>query len=359
VASSYTDWDAVIVDQSHTDATESCVQALTQNFRYITSTTSGSSAARNLALAHAQGPLVAYTDDDCEVSPEWLERLVEYYRRYPESGLIYGAVHAGPHDPRAGFIPTAPITRFRRIAAPRSKWRERGIGANMAGPLEALRQVGGFDEALGSGGPLRANLDGDLTYRMLKAGYVVLNVPDAVVIHHGFRTWQQGRQLMRGVGIGVGATYMKHVRLGDPAAVLTFLIEWLRCISWGRLLTLRPHVGLRRFFGYGMGVILSFRYPIDPRTRVYIAPSVGQPAEASQADQRVDIPAIMALPGTHRLSLLLLNTSLRGHVSLHLAAIILPSIGSTSLLPPILWLAFLCAASRPAKGLRWSCRGLI
>lgn len=352
VASSYTDWDAVIVDQSRTGVTESAVRALTQGdlrFRYIASTASGSSAARNLALAHARGPLVAFTDDDCEASPEWLERLVEYYRRYPECGLIYGSVQAGPHDPQAGFIPTAPIARFRRIAAPSLKWRDLGIGANMAGPLDALRQLGGFDEALGSGGPLRANLDGDLTYRALKAGYAVLNVPDATVVHHGFRTWQQGQQLMRGVGIGVSATYMKHIRLGDPSAVPVFLIEWLRCISWSRLLTLRRYVGLWRFLSYGMGAMLSFRYRIDPRTRAYIARRVRQADKACQASQRARVPLITMVSGTHRLGLRLLETSARGHVPLHLVGIIPLFLGSTSLLLLflLLWLVCQCAAGWP------------
>ncbi len=90
LASSYTDWDALIIDQSCTDATARAVHALIcgdPHFRYIAATTTGSSAARNLALTYAQGPLVAFTDDDCEVLPTWLECLVAYYRRNPDSGL--------------------------------------------------------------------------------------------------------------------------------------------------------------------------------------------------------------------------------------------------------------------------------
>ncbi len=143
---------------------------------------------------------------------------------------------------------------------------------------------------LGSGAPLRANLDGDLTYRVLMAGYMVLHVPDAVVLHHGFRTWQQGRTLMYGAGIGVGATYMKHVRLGEPAAVPRFLIEWLRCITWQRLLTLRPRAGLGCFLGYGMGGVRSFRYPIDHQMRVYVAPRAPQAARIVRSAQPLSAP---------------------------------------------------------------------
>jgi glycosyltransferase involved in cell wall biosynthesis len=365
LASTYTDWDAVIVDQSHTDTTECTVQALIRGdprFRYIMSPTTGSSVARNLALACATGPLVAFTDDDCEVFPEWMDRLVQYFRRYPDSGLIYGAVHPGPFDPRAGFIPTCRITRLRRITTPSMKWRERGIGANMASPLEVLRAVGGFDEVLGSGGPLRANLDGDLTYRVLKAGYPVLDVPDAVVIHHGFRTWQQGRKLMRGVGIGLGATYMKHVRLGDPAAVPTFLIEWVLCISWGRLLTLQRHTGLGCFLNYAAGAILSFRYSIDPRTRAYRIPQARQVDEARHTDRNMLIPLAVAMPRGQRFGAP--PPSLvagRGPVPLHVTGFALPCLGSISIwLLPLLLLAVCVSMWRieASQGLRWLYRGL-
>jgi hypothetical protein len=322
LASTYVDWDAVIVDQSRATTTGQAVRALIGDdprFRYLLSPTTGASAARNLALAQARGPLVAFTDDDCEVFPDWLSRLVGYYQRYPETGLLYGAVLAGPHDPAAGFIPTCRISRVRRIETAGLTWREQGIGANMAGPLAVLRAVGGFDEMLGSGAPLRANLDGDLTLRVRKAGYVVLHVPDAVVIHHGFRSWQQGQKLMRGVGIGVGATYMKHVRMGDPGAVSTFLLEWLRCISWARLLMLRPRAGLGCFLGYGMGAVLSFRYPIDPPTRLYRSSQIRHTKKVVQAVEPAQPPPPPTLLDRRR-SLAMAWSSLHGPVVRQLLA---------------------------------------
>ena len=51
----------------------------------------------------------------------------------------------------------------------------------------------GFDEQLGPGGRLRSGEDRDLAARALAAGWWVLQIPDAFVIHHGFRTWLQGR----------------------------------------------------------------------------------------------------------------------------------------------------------------------
>jgi len=288
IQSDFVDWDAVIVDQSKDEDTSDIVSDIIGNdsrFRFIRSQSIGSSVARNIAIAEARGPFIAFTDDDCEVAATWLGYLESYLRTDDSVGLAYGTVLSGPHDKRCGFIPDCPIVQVTRITSPLLKWRDKGIGANMICRLNVLKAVGGFDEVLGSGGPLYSYLDGDLTYRILKAHYTVLNIPDAVVVHHGFRPWSTGRQMMRGVGIGVGATYMKHLRLGDVAAIPNFLIEWLRCISWRRLLLLQRRTGLGRFLGYGRGAIISFRYAIDRQRRVYISASSGRVPLAKHPSQ--------------------------------------------------------------------------
>jgi hypothetical protein len=111
--------------------------------------------------------------------------------------------------------------------------------------------------------------DGDMSYRVLKAGHHVLSGPDSWVMHHGFRDWREGRQLMRGTGIAVGAAYMKHLRLGDLAILPTLVYEWLICLSWRRLALLRPRSGVARFGAYALGMVRSFGYQVDCVSRTY------------------------------------------------------------------------------------------
>ena len=301
VSSHYKDFDVIVVDQSEADDTYWAVRRATADdsrFMYIRSHFMGASASRNTAVQHAQGPLIAFTDDDCEVSPEWLGRIVSYFRDHDHAGQICGPVQCGPHDPSLGFIPAYPVPCLKQISSPWLKWREGGIGANMAFRLDVLRAVGPFDPALGPGTPLFSCEDGDMTYRVLKAGFAVLNVPDAYVVHHGFRTWGEGQRLMRGVGIGVAAAYMKHLRLRDTAILPTFLLEWMRCISWRRLLLLRRRSGVSRFLAYIQGVVLSFRYSIDRHAFVYI------PNEAARIDGlpvSSDDPAVCTIKEGSRL----------------------------------------------------------
>lgn len=270
--SHYQDFDVVIVDQSTDDSTEQAAQSVVGGdlrFTYLRAHGAGASRARNVSVNHARGPIIAFTDDDCEVSPEWLGLLIAIFRQHADVGQICGAVLPGPHDPTRGFIPDYRIVSQRKITSPWQKWREGGIGANMAFRLDVLRKVGQFDEVLGPGSDFNACEDGDMTYRVLKAGYSVLELPDAYVVHHGFRTWEQGQTLMYHVGIGVAAAYMKHLRLGDLAVSPTLLVEWLRCISWRRLILLQRHSGIRRFMGYASGLATSYRYRIDPHLGVY------------------------------------------------------------------------------------------
>lgn len=287
-ASDYDDFDVIIVDQSTTDETAQAVREVTASdarFTYIRSQSVGLSVARNIGIAHARGGIIACTDDDCEVIPEWLSLLVGYFSQYPAVGEICGEVRAAPYDYLAGYIPMFKVRALEVISSPWVKWRARGIGANMAFRCEVLDKVGPFDEVLGAGGPLYSCEDGDMTYRVLKAGYSVLNAPDAYVIHSGFRTWAEAQPVMRHALLSVSACCMKHIRLGDLAMVPTFFYIWFgRCLSWKNLFLLRKNPGIGRFLSYGWGIVLGFRYRIDRRRRVFIPPQKrpAAPAKASE-----------------------------------------------------------------------------
>src|SRR5712692_10762341 len=86
-ASQYDDFDVVIVDQSTTDATAQAASEFVGDdarFTYLRTATCGSSVARNIAVEHARGPLLAFTDDDCEPSLDWLPLLVRHFVEHPE-----------------------------------------------------------------------------------------------------------------------------------------------------------------------------------------------------------------------------------------------------------------------------------
>jgi len=274
-------FEVVVVDQSTDNLSAAAFRATVGDdprFAHIPSATVGKSAACNVALARARGAIVAFTDDDCEAPPDWLTGIERAFAAHPEVAMICAGVVAAAHDPAHGAIPSFVPRRARLLRSPWLAFTAAGIGANLAFRSQALRDLGAFDEVLGAGAPLRAGEDGDIEYRVLRAGLGILELPGPAVLHSGLRTWgTELQQLSWDSALSEGAIYTKHVRLRDPAVLLTFAIRGLSMVHWGNLVLLRKPTGIGRLAAFTRGVRMSFRFPIDRTSRRYrnVAPERG------------------------------------------------------------------------------------
>ena len=180
--------------------------------------------------------------------------------------MAFCRVDAGPHDPDLGFIPDHEVDERLVVRSLLSKSRARGIGAGMAVRRRDVLSIGGFDEQLGPGGRLRSGEDRDLAARALAAGWWVLQIPDAFVVHHGFRTWAQGRSLTRRDWYGIGAAYAKQLKCRNLAivAVIAHEVVWFGLIKpVAGFLFGRRHNGLRRIGYFASGLVAGLRTPVD------------------------------------------------------------------------------------------------
>jgi glycosyltransferase involved in cell wall biosynthesis len=270
-------YEVIVVDQSTDDLTRLAFEQTVgadPRFALIPSTRVGKSVACNIALAAARGAIVAFTDDDCEAPGDWLSGIERGFASHPEVAMICGGVRAAAHDPAVGAIPTFLPRHTRVLSSPWLAFRSQGIGANLAFRSAELRRAGAFDEVLGVGAVLRAGEDRDIAYRFLRAGHGILELPEPAVLHRGLRTWgKELRDLAWDAAFSEGATYMKHLRLGDPVILPTFIIRGLfGMVTWRNLLLLRQPTGLGRIPSFARGARMSFRFPIDADSRRYRGP---------------------------------------------------------------------------------------
>ncbi len=125
-------------------------------------------ALRNLGWRTARGTLVAFTDDDCRPTPDWVRGLLAAADG-PMSAL-QGRTEPDPDEAHLlhGLARSQRITEL-------SPWLET---CNMAYPRSLLERLDGFDEDFGQLGE-----DTDLGLRAIGAGASFRYLDDAVVWH--------------------------------------------------------------------------------------------------------------------------------------------------------------------------------
>jgi len=215
LANDYPGFELIVVDQGSGDLRTTSLKRYLDDprFHLISAEPKGLSSARNTGIAKAQGEIIAITDDDCEVPPDWLRGLVTSFSENSRIGIVFGNVLAAIHDKSAGFIPAYVRDKPAMVTSIHEKHEADGIGACMGLQQSVWRDLSGFDEMFGVGAPLKANSEGDFVIRALKRGYFVYETPLVGVVHTGFRTWEEGLSLIPRYWFGTGVMYAKHFKL--------------------------------------------------------------------------------------------------------------------------------------------------
>lgn len=138
----------------------------------------GPALARNRGLCQARGEFVAFTDDDCEPDPRWLEALDREFQQHSAAGLG-GRTEAASDQTIYGDASQMLISFLYGYGSSGPAELRFFCSNNLAFPRQPLTEMGGFDEVAF---PRAAAEDREICGRWLEHAELRY-VPDALVVH--------------------------------------------------------------------------------------------------------------------------------------------------------------------------------
>jgi cellulose synthase/poly-beta-1,6-N-acetylglucosamine synthase-like glycosyltransferase len=241
----YPSFEIILVDNaSRGEGVASAARECGDRVRYVREERPGLALAHNRGLEEARGSIVAFTDDDVMADPAWLARLAEGFEQAPDVGCVTGLILPAELDSPAqlwlegywglgkGFERCI-FNRHRPTGRPLHPYTAGafGSGANMAFRADALRALGGFDPALGTGSPARGGDDLAAFFDVLAAGHTLVYEPAAVVRHRHRRDYESLRRQAYGYGMGLSA-YLAKVVADDPRRAAEMLARSPRALAY-------------------------------------------------------------------------------------------------------------------------------
>ena len=185
-------FELLVVDNNSSDRTRQGVEAFVERghrqVRYLFEGRQGVSYARNAGIAAARAPIVAFTDDDILVAPNWLAAMHHAFEQHPDIDLVGGKVLPKWITPPPAWLTSqhwSPLALLDHGNAPFQLDVRRPlcmVTANMGVRRHVFGRIGPFEarfqrvkDRIGS------TEDHDLLLRFYRHGGKGLYAPDVVV----------------------------------------------------------------------------------------------------------------------------------------------------------------------------------
>ncbi len=212
-----TTYEVIVVDQSKHSAP---LTRISGKIHSVHAPGSGKALALNQGARIASGEILAFTDDDCIVSPGWLFALVRQFKKTPSVSAVFGSTR--PYQPmrhqhrfcpsifavRQTLIHTKPVLHSTHI----------GYGNNMAIRKTVFDTLGPFKTWLGPGSIGSNAEDAEYALRILTKGGTIASTPRAIVYHNRWLSSVAMDRLELSYVCGEMACYTYYYLQGLPFA---------------------------------------------------------------------------------------------------------------------------------------------
>lgn len=200
-------FEVIVVDDGSKTSPEDVIKPFQSviDVKLLVQKHAGPATARNTGAEEARGKFLAFTDDDCQPSRDWLQKLKKRFADNEELIIAGRTINALPDNPYA--------TASQLIIDYLNPYYNENFAKfltsnNMALGRDQFREIGGFDTTF----PLAAAEDREFCDRCIHRGHRTIYAPEIVVHHaHNLTFYKFLRQHFN---YGMGAHHFHKIRSG-------------------------------------------------------------------------------------------------------------------------------------------------
>jgi GT2 family glycosyltransferase len=178
-------FEVIVVDDGSATPLEFVTTAFHDrlNITLLTQQNAGPAAARNTGAAQAKGQFLAFTDDDCTPTPDWLHKLAARCAAAPEcmiGGRTLNALPTNLYSTASQVIVDIVYAHYNAIPNAARFFASN----NLTLPADRFRAIGGFTPTF------TVSEDRELCDRWRQHGYRMIYAPEVQVYHAHWLTFR-------------------------------------------------------------------------------------------------------------------------------------------------------------------------
>lgn len=180
--------EVIVADGGSTDNTVALIKNRFPKVTVVNNPKKNAASGRNIGIRHAKGDIIAFTDGDCIVRNDWIEKITEAFNKYDIDGLggkVEIATPVNHIEEYWGNLAWKLIMSFgdEAYVVNQCKLNDAFVTANCAYKRKLLIHLKGFSSWFANNAE-----DVDLCWRAIKSGAKLMYLPNVCIYAHNVTT---------------------------------------------------------------------------------------------------------------------------------------------------------------------------